>query len=89
MSSAQKLDQIVKTFSAACKSKKDLENLLLDILTPAEIEDIGDRLNIIQALLKNDTQRDVSKNLSVSISKVTRGSHAIKEGSGVLKKILG
>lgn len=83
----KKLDDIIKVIQAA-KSRKDLQNLLIDILSPAEIEDISDRIHIFKELLKNNSQREVSAKLKVSIAKVTRAAHVIKYGSGVLSKVL-
>ncbi len=83
----KKLDDIIKAIQAA-KSRKDLQNLLIDILSPAEIEDISDRIHIFKELLKNNSQREVSAKLKVSIAKVTRAAHVIKYGSGVLSKVL-
>lgn len=81
------LDRIVQIFQKAGKNPKDLKNLMLDILTPAEIEDIDRRLRILESLLQNQTQREIAKNLDVSTSKVSRGAHVIKYGSGVCKKL--
>ncbi|MEZ4845649.1 MAG: Trp family transcriptional regulator [Bdellovibrionota bacterium] len=58
-----------------------------DILSPGEIEDIHNRLMIIESLMNNKTQREVSKSLNVSISKVTRASNVLKYGSGVFQKL--
>lgn len=71
----------------AAKNPKDLKSLLADILSPAEIDDISNRIQILESLFKHQTQRDVSEKLGVSISKVTRGSHVAKHGSAALKKM--
>lgn len=84
---SKKLDDIIKAIQAS-KTRKDLQNLLIDILSPAEIDDISDRIHIFKELLKNNSQREVSAKLKVSIAKVTRAAHVIKYGSGVLSKIL-
>lgn len=85
---SKKIDEITKTIISVSKNKKNLQSFLIDILSPAEIDDISDRIHIFRELLKNNTQREVSAKLKVSIAKVTRAAHVIKYGSGVLKKVL-
>ncbi len=52
------------------------------VLTPAEQDDIADRVCIIEALLKQEIpQRDMAAKLNVSISKITRGSNALRRMS--------
>lgn len=65
-----------------------LREVLSDLLSKAEIEDIGLRCKILDQLLENKSQRGIAKNLSVSISKVTRGSQVLKYGSGAYAKIM-
>jgi Trp operon repressor len=84
----ESLHNIASIVLRASGNKKDLENLLVDLLSPAEIEDIGDRLKIMETLVKGETQRAVSKKLSVSIAKVTRSAQVVHHGSGVLRKLL-
>jgi TrpR family trp operon transcriptional repressor len=64
-----------------------LDEFLTDILTPAEIDQVVERCKIIDSLRKNKTQREIAKELQVSIATVTRGSKEIKYGAGSLKKI--
>ena len=63
-------------------SIKDKKNylLLFDLfLTPEEREDLERRFLIIQELIKGKkTQRQIAKDLNVSIAKITRGSNELK-----------
>mgnify|MGYP003427920140 len=68
------------------KSKNDAELLLKDILTSDELSSISERLQIFKLLLKEVPHRKISKTLKVSISKVTRGSHALKKSKSVISK---
>lgn len=68
---------------------KECEMLLLDILTPQELETIAERWQLIQALGSGMTQRSVAKKCGVSISKITRGSHMLQHGSGGFGHFLG
>lgn len=67
---------------ASIESKEEAAMLLKDILTPKERDDIAERWQLIQALASGLTQREVAKKCKVSISKVTRGAHEMKYGSG-------
>lgn len=49
------------------------------LLTPQEKESIAMRYLIVrELLLEEQTQRDIAKNLNVSIAKITRGSNELK-----------
>ena len=56
--------------------------LLKDVLTPRELNSLAERWRLVQALALGMTQREINKKLKISISKITRGSHMLKHGSG-------
>lgn len=61
------------------KNTNQLEALLKVLLTNEEREGLPKRILIIEALLKGEkTQREIAKDLNVSIAKITRGSNALK-----------
>ena len=72
------------------RSKNEIEmgKLLEDLLTPAELDDVAERIRIVEALLKGMSQRMVAKQLGVSVSKTTRGSQLIQYGTGTLSSKL-
>lgn len=75
-------------------SLKELELWFDLLLTRAEQADISDRIEILRGLLKDEEpQRALSDHLGVSISKITRGSNALREMSAQkkawLKALLG
>ena len=81
-----------KMFLDLClKTKKTsrLEELLNLFLTIEEKEHLASRMQIIKALL-NDTlpQREISEEMKVSISQITRGSNALKIISDDLSQFL-
>ncbi len=73
---------------AAISSEGEAKKLLEDILTPQELDSLAERWQIVQELEKGTSQRDISKKLGVSISKVTRGSRAMQYGTGAFKQLL-
>ena len=58
-----------------------LARLLGDLLTPAEIEAIGERWLVVKALAAGLSQRAVRDSLGVSITTVSRGSRQMKYGN--------
>lgn len=71
-----------RSFLKLCLASKNekLLSLLLDLfLTPEEKESLAMRCLIVTDLLKEEkTQRDIAKDLHVSIAKITRGSNELK-----------
>lgn len=60
-------------------NEKKLEELLDLLLTLEEKSDLNNRCLIIKTLLENKmTQREIAETFHVSISKITRGSNALK-----------
>ena len=70
------------------KDPKIMEFFLKDLLTPGEIEDISERLQIVRMLLEGIPQRKIAKELKVSIAKVTRGSRELQYGNKGFKTVL-
>lgn len=57
-----------------------MDNFLMGLLTPKEIEEFGKRVEIVKMLKKGITQSVVAKKLKVGIATVTRGANEIKKG---------
>lgn len=64
------------------------EDFLINLLTPAECEEISKRLQIVKRLDEGRPQRIIAEQLGVSIATVTRGSRELKYGVSGFKKIL-
>lgn len=60
------------------KSPKEMEQFLVAILTPQEIEAIPKRLEIVHLLKKGVSQRKIAEKLKTGIATVTRGSKEIR-----------
>lgn len=79
--------EIVALFSRITNT--DLMGAFLeDILTPQEFEDIALRWQLVRQLHKGVRQRDIAKNLGISIEKVTRGSRELRDTGGGFGRIL-
>jgi TrpR-related protein YerC/YecD len=67
---------------ARLDSVEEIGRLLNDLLTPGEIEALNERWDILRLLTEGRSQRDVSAQLGVSITTVSRGSRQLKYGTG-------
>jgi TrpR family trp operon transcriptional repressor len=79
-----------KFLKITAKKNPEILKLWFDVLlTPAEKSDIADRILILEGLLKEKlSQRDLANDLQVSISKITRGSNALRLMSDSELKLL-
>ncbi len=75
------LAELYKLF-ASVSSPSEAAKLLEDLATPHELEAFAERWQLIQMLARGETQRETSRKLKISISKVTRGSMSLKYGKG-------
>jgi len=82
----EKLNYIVDIFWQL-KTKEDLKKFLEDILTPAEIETLYERLQIIKFLKSGLSQREIAEKLKTSTTTVNRWARVLKYGSGIFIKI--
>ena len=82
----------LRAFIELCRSfkeKEELEELFDLFFTLDEKEVLGNRYHILKALLDEKlTQREIADTLNVSISKITRGSNALKIISHHLREAL-
>lgn len=70
-------------------SLKELDALFWLFLTPKEREDIATRYSIVRELIRGQkTQREIAKDLGVSIAKITRGSNFLKVINKDLRSLL-
>lgn len=65
---------------AQAESPHDLEILVEGLLTPAEVEEIMRRWRLLQRLMAGQTQREISREMKVSLGKISRGSRMLKYG---------
>ncbi len=71
--------QSVLTLFKEAAGLNELNELLGYMLTDEERKQLATRALLTKALLQGDeSQRDISKRLKVSIAKITRGSNSIK-----------
>lgn len=62
------------------QSEEELKALLEALLTPKEILELGNRIEIIRSLAQGQTQREIAQKLGVGIATVNRGAKARADG---------
>lgn len=60
------------------QDQDSLADALRDLLTPAELTEVCNRLQILRMLEAGVPQREIAKQLGVGIATVTRGARALK-----------
>lgn len=70
------------------KDRNELEILLDGLLTPAEIEGIHLRWQLLTLLAEGVTQRDIKARLGICLGKISRGSRLIKYGDPEFKELV-
>ena len=70
----QEVSKLVKNLH----SEAEIENFFKELLTESEIEILSKRWRILELLKEGKTQREIAKELKVSLCKVTRGAKILK-----------
>lgn len=83
----ENLTELAKALSMT-KDSKLIEDLLRCLLTPAETADIAARWALVKALNEKIPQREIAKNLGLSLCKITRGSRELKKTNSAFVRIL-
>ena len=84
MKSIQKISKLVKNLH----TETEVEVFFKELLTNSEIETLSKRWRILEMLKSGKTQREIAKDLQVSLCKVTRGAKILKDEKSVLAKYL-
>jgi TrpR family trp operon transcriptional repressor len=86
-----RVEENLKEMSRTLSKVKDsalIEDFLHCLLTPAEIADIAGRWALVKALQQKKSQREISKDLGISLCKITRGSRELKKPNSAFVKIM-
>lgn len=62
------------------KTRSEMEDFLLGILTPKELKEIPMRLSIVKMLKAGVPQHEIAESLGVGVATVTRGSRELRKG---------
>jgi TrpR family transcriptional regulator, trp operon repressor len=73
------LEELIKII-LKIQTKEKMYDFLRGILTPKELIELPNRLQIVKMLKKGVSQHDIAEKLRVGVATVTRGSHEIQKG---------
>jgi TrpR family trp operon transcriptional repressor len=73
---------------AKTQDNRLIESFLRCLLTPAETADIATRWALVKALGDKIPQREIAKNLGISLCKITRGSKELKKPQSAFEQML-
>ncbi len=76
----------ITNFILKLHSKGDVVAFLNELLSESEMIALSKRWRILSMLAEGRTQRDIVKELNVSLCKVTRGSKILKDKNSVIAK---
>lgn len=68
------------------KDKEELKSFIDDMFTEKEVEDVVQRYLLMDDLYRGKSQRDISRDRSMSLCKITRGSKMLKKKEGFMRK---
>ena len=70
------------------KTEQEICDFFVDLLTPSEIETLSKRWRLLQMLSQGKSQRDIAKELGISLCKITRGAKILKKDDGIVLKLM-
>ena len=83
MNSIEQISNIISKMNSA-----EIEQFLTEMLTESELSVLSKRWCILNMLSEGITQREIAKELNVSLCKVTRGAKIIKLNNNIVNKYL-
>lgn len=84
MQNINEISKLIKNI----KTEVEMTTFFKELLTESEIETLSKRWRILEMLSQGNTQREIAKELQVSLCKVTRGAKILKDKDSVLAKYL-
>ena len=73
---------------AACDDPAMIEEFLASLLTPAEVPEMGKRWALVRLIDDGMSQRNIAKNLGLSLCKITRGSKELKKDHSAFRRMI-
>jgi TrpR family trp operon transcriptional repressor len=70
------------------KNRRDMEQFLGEVLTPAERHDLALRWELMRRLDMGTPQRQIASDLGISLCKITRGAKVLKNSESISRKLL-
>ncbi len=80
------LDEMAASFSKADPAL--IKEFFFSLYTPAEADEIAKRWALVKEIARGRPQREIAKELGLSLCKITRGSRELKKEGSSFKKML-
>ncbi|MBM4104214.1 MAG: transcriptional regulator [Planctomycetes bacterium] len=86
----EKTSGIEAIAAALCqvKNRREMEQFLGEVLTPAERYDLALRWELMRRLNTGMPQRQIASDLKISLCKITRGAKVLKNSESISRKLL-
>ena len=84
MKEIKAISNLVKNFN----TEAEISAFFKELLTESELKTLSKRWRILEMLRDGRTQRDISRELQVSLCKVTRGAKILKDKNSILANYL-
>jgi TrpR family transcriptional regulator, trp operon repressor len=66
-----------------------IEEFLYSLFTSSEADEIAKRWALVKQIAKGRPQREIAKDLGLSLCKITRGSRELKKEASAFRRMLG
>lgn len=73
---------------ASAQDAELIEGFLFSLFTPSEADEIAKRWALVKDLAEGTPQREIAKELGLSLCKITRGSRELKKAGSPFKRML-
>lgn len=73
---------------ALCQDPALVEDFLRSLLTPRELADVATRWELVGRIASGTSQRQISRELGISLCKITRGSKELKKDDSPFLKMI-
>lgn len=80
------LEEMARAFASADPAL--IQDFFYSIYTPAEADEIAKRWALVKEIARGRPQREIAKELGLSLCKITRGSRELKKEDSAFKKML-
>lgn len=74
--------------SLASADSELIEEFLYCLFTPSEADEIAKRWALVKQIASGRPQREIAKDLGLSLCKITRGSRELKKENSAWKRVL-
>jgi TrpR family transcriptional regulator, trp operon repressor len=74
--------EVIRLLELAGKEQGTMKKITVDLLTPAELNEIIVRWQIVKRLAKGESHRTIAQELHIGIATVLRGARALENGAG-------